>query len=328
MLLGPLDRTAKLLRTSFDVRLVHRGDVLKILGEDDAIARARPVLERALRELRRGRSVTHADIERWIDGDDASPGEVGPSSATVEGSDGDAHRVPKRSAVTARTKGQKNYLRALRANHVVFALGPAGTGKTYLAVAAAVEALRAGKYRRIVLARPAVEAGEKLGFLPGDFQAKVNPYVRPLYDALNDILDPALSRRYMENDVIEVCPLAFMRGRTLNHAFIILDEAQNTTVSQMRMFLTRMGENSQVVVTGDVTQVDLAKGVPSGLVDAIERLEGVQGLTVVRMAKEDIVRHSIVQRIVEAYETSQHTMPSPEDRLANPVHGGRRGRRR
>jgi len=180
--------------------------------------------------------------------------------------------------------------------------------------------------RRLVLTRPAVEAGEKLGFLPGDFQAKVHPYLRPIYDSIEDLLEPGTVKKYFENDLIEVCPLAFMRGRTLNNAFIILDEAQNTTITQMRMFLTRMGEGSRVVVTGDATQVDLAKNEASGLVDAVQRLERVRGIEIVRLQKEDIVRHSLVQQIVEAYESTQHTMPSPEDREANPVRGTRRKR--
>ncbi|MCB9919660.1 MAG: PhoH family protein [Planctomycetes bacterium] len=321
-LLGPLDRTAKLFHDEFGVQLVARGDILKLLGEEDDVTRARSIVERALRNLRRGHPVSHADFERWVRGDDhEEDGQKRPSPAQRV-----AMPAAKRAGVRARTDGQRNYLRALEKNTVCFAVGPAGTGKTYLAVAAAVASLREGRFQKIVLCRPAVEAGEKLGFLPGDFQAKVNPYLRPLYDALGNILDPALTQRYLENDVIEVCPLAFMRGRTLNDAFIILDEAQNTTVSQMRMFLTRMGERSQVVVTGDLTQVDLQRGTPSGLADAIRRLEGVQGLTVVRLDREDIVRHPIVQRIVDAYESSQNRMPSPEDRAANPVRGSRQKR--
>ncbi|MEZ5987942.1 MAG: PhoH family protein [Planctomycetota bacterium] len=232
--------------------------------------------------------------------------------------------MPKPAGVVPRTEGQKHYLRAMQTHDVCLVIGPAGTGKSFLAVAQAVAGLRSGSYKRIVLTRPAVEAGEKLGFLPGDFQAKVNPYLRPLYDALGDLLDPGVFRRYMEGDLIEVCPLAYMRGRTLNNAYIILDEAQNTTVSQMRMVLTRMGEGSKVVVTGDVTQVDLPQGVPSGLVDAVERLHAVKGITVVELGKADIVRHPVVQGIVEAYERSQHYRPSPEDRGHNPVRGRKR----
>ena len=297
VLLGPLDRTAKLLRARFGVQVVHRGDVLKLLGEADSVRVARGILERALAQLRCGHSVTHADVERWIDVGETieRPQEGAPVPR--------APRVPRAAGVQPRTDGQRHYLRALDSNPVVICVGPAGTGKTYLAVAAAVDALREGRFRRIILTRPAVEAGEKLGFLPGDFREKINPYLRPLYDALGDLLDPAMTSRYIENDVIEVCPFAYMRGRTLNNAFIILDEAQNTTVAQTRMLLTRMGANSQVVIAGDLTQIDLPRSVPSGLVDAVERLEGVEGLTIVRLQREDIVRHPIVQRIVDAYGT-------------------------
>jgi phosphate starvation-inducible PhoH-like protein len=184
---------------------------------------------------------------------------------------------------------------------VVFAVGPAGTGKTFLAVGAAVEAIKASQVRRIVLVRPAVEAGEKLGFLPGDFAAKVHPYLRPLYDALQDLLDARTYQRYLETEVVEVCPLAYMRGRTLNESFIILDEAQNTTVPQMLMFLTRMGEGSRVVVTGDPSQVDLPKNVRSGLHDALQRFRDVEGVGTVELTRADVVRHPVVQRILRAY---------------------------
>jgi phosphate starvation-inducible PhoH-like protein len=197
---------------------------------------------------------------------------------------------------------QHRYVRSIRARDVVFAIGPAGTGKTYLAVAEAVAALRDGRVRRIVLTRPAVEAGEKLGFLPGDFHQKINPYLRPLYDALAELLPHGDVQRYVDGDVIEIVPLAYMRGRTLKNAFIILDEGQNTTAAQMKMFLTRMGESSKVVVTGDVTQVDLPEGQPSGLLDAIRVLEAVNGLEVIRFDATDIQRHPLVQRIVDAYD--------------------------
>ena len=331
VLLGPLDRTAKLLRRSFDVALVHRGDVLKVLGEPEAIAKARPILEKALRTLRRGHPVSHSDIERWIEGRDEEREQSSNATESTSKSETKTRRrdgAPQVRDPIARSPGQRHYLRAMETNDVVFGVGPAGTGKTFLAVCAAVQALKSGRVKRIVLSRPAVEAGEKLGFLPGDFQAKVNPYLRPLYDALHSQLEPAVAQRYFESDVIEVCPLAYMRGRTLRDAFIILDEAQNTTVSQLRMFLTRMGERSKIVVTGDVTQVDLPSGTPSGLVDAVRRLTGIDGLAIVRLGRADIVRHPLVERIVEAYETSQQRMPSPEDREANPVQpkGGRRPR--
>jgi phosphate starvation-inducible PhoH-like protein len=204
----------------------------------------------------------------------------------------------------------------LRDNELVFCVGPAGTGKTYLAVAVAVAELRRGRIKKIVLARPAVEAGEKLGFLPGDLEAKINPYLRPLLDALHDLMNYEQIRRYTESDLIEIAPLAFMRGRTLNDAVIILDEGQNTTVPQMKMFLTRMGQNARVVVTGDVTQVDLPSGTVSGLADAVERLKHVAGVGMVFLDRSDIVRHPLVQAIVDAYEETETSKESG----ASPAH--------
>ncbi len=214
-----------------------------------------------------------------------------------------AIEVPNASRqIRPRTAGQARYVAAIRSHELVFAVGPAGTGKTYLAVAMAVECLRRRDIRRIVLVRPAVEAGESLGYLPGDLQAKINPYLRPLLDALHEMMDYELIKSHMERDVIEVVPLAYMRGRTLNEAFVILDEAQNTTVAQMKMFLTRMGEGSRMVVSGDVTQVDLPSTTRSGLVDAVRRLQGLRGVSIVELDESDIVRHRLVQDIVQAYE--------------------------
>ena len=204
--------------------------------------------------------------------------------------------------IRPRTEGQSRYVGAIRKSELVFAVGPAGTGKTYLAVAMAVEALKRREIRRIVLVRPAVEAGESLGFLPGDLQAKINPYLRPLLDALHEMMDYELIKSHMERDVIEVVPLAYMRGRTLNEAFVILDEAQNTSVAQMKMFLTRMGEGSKLVVSGDVTQIDLPPSTRSGLVDAVTRLRKIRGVAIVELDESDIVRHRLVQDIVRAYE--------------------------
>jgi phosphate starvation-inducible PhoH-like protein len=210
-------------------------------------------------------------------------------------------RTVRGAYIAPQTPGQRTYVDAIRRHAIVFAIGPAGTGKTYLAVAMALRDLKKGVFRRIVLARPAVEAGEKLGFLPGDFQAKVHPYLRPLYDAIGDVLDLTEMRRLLEQEILEVVPLAYMRGRTLDDAFIILDEAQNTTPKQMRMFLTRMGRNSKAVVTGDVTQIDLGEEGVSGLVHAREVLAGVGGVAFADLGREDIVRHALVQDIVDAY---------------------------
>jgi len=204
--------------------------------------------------------------------------------------------------VSAKSEGQGKYLADIDQNDIVFAIGPAGTGKTFLAVSKAVEHMKAGRVRRIVLVRPAVEAGERLGFLPGDIQAKVNPYLRPIYDSLNTFLEFGQLKRMIDADVIEICPLAYMRGRTLDEAFIILDEAQNTTSEQMKMFLTRMGRASKIVVTGDITQIDLPPGKPSGLIEVKELLKGIPGLAFAYLSKADIVRHPLVQRIVDAYE--------------------------
>ena len=204
--------------------------------------------------------------------------------------------------VSAKSEGQGKYLSDIDQNDIVFAIGPAGTGKTFLAVSKAVEHMKAGRVRRIVLVRPAVEAGERLGFLPGDIQAKVNPYLRPIYDSLNTFLEFGQLKRMIDADVIEICPLAYMRGRTLDEAFIILDEAQNTTSEQMKMFLTRMGRASKIVVTGDITQIDLPPGKPSGLIEVKDLLKGIPGLAFAYLSKADIVRHPLVQRIVDAYE--------------------------
>jgi phosphate starvation-inducible PhoH-like protein len=215
------------------------------------------------------------------------------------------------SRVRAMTAGQREYIDSIRGSEVVFATGPAGSGKTYLAVAMAIEALSKRIVHRLILVRPAVEAGEHLGFLPGDLREKVNPYLRPLYDALNDMLMPEQVLRLTEKGVIEIAPLAFMRGRTLNNAFVILDEAQNTTAKQMKMFLTRLGRSSRTVVTGDVTQVDLPDGSPSGLAHAQRILKDVEGVSFVRLEKTDIVRHPLVQRIVDAYDAAEAEKESP-----------------
>jgi phosphate starvation-inducible protein PhoH and related proteins len=295
-LLGKRDRNAKLLRDLYEVKVTSRNGVLKITGEEDGVRDAARAIHAALERLRSREDASDDEIEsilRRIRED--GRGEKPPADAKTDG--GSFEGI----GIRPRTPGQQRYVEALRDSEIVVAIGPAGTGKTYLAVAMAVQCLRHGRVRRIVLARPAVEAGEKLGFLPGDLQAKVNPYLRPLYDALNDILEFGQLRRYMEREIVEIVPLAYMRGRTLDHSFIILDEAQNTTPKQMKMFLTRMGRESRIVVTGDVTQIDLPEPTESGLVHAQRVLAKVRGLDFVFLDREDIVRHPLVQRIVDAY---------------------------
>ena len=295
-LLGPLDSNARLVRDAFGVSVLLRNGSLRLSGPPYQINMVRQVFEDCLKRLRKGQTLTTAHISEQL----RSVGEKAGGSVPLPPPDG-GQRGNGTKTVKPRSPGQKRYLQAIADFDVVFSIGPAGTGKTYLAVAAAVEAVKRGEARRIVLVRPVVEAGEKLGFLPGDYQATVDPYMRPLYDALHDLLDAGLRLRYLESDVIEVCPLAYMRGRTLNQSFVILDEAQNTTVPQMLMFLSRLGEGSKMVVTGDPSQVDLPHNVRSGLHDAVQRLEKVPGIKVARLRPEDIVRHEVVHRILKAY---------------------------
>jgi phosphate starvation-inducible PhoH-like protein len=286
MLLGPYDRTARLIHERHGVTLVSRGGLLRLVGDRERIAAVRVILDDVLGRLRGGQEVDPASIEERV-------------LAAAE--DGREEEAPSPMRVKPRTPGQQRYVEAIRSHGITFAIGPAGTGKTFLAVAMAVEALQRGEFRRLALARPAVEAGERLGYLPGGYQEKVNPYLRPLYDALNDLLEPGRLRRYLDHDIVEVVPLAYMRGRTLNNAFVILDEGQNTTPRQMQMFLTRMGERSKIVVTGDVTQTDLPERSVSGLVDAWKRLGKLEGVGFVELTRADIVRHPLVQAIVDAY---------------------------
>jgi len=289
--LGSRDQNVRLVREVLGVRLIPRERTLQIEGTEEQVHTAQRVFEQ-LRQMGQQGPVSLADVRTVLD-----LVRSGGSELATEGSPALGVRN-----VRPRTDGQAYYVRAMQENPVVLCIGPAGTGKTYLAVAMAVHCLKTGNAKRIVLARPAVEAGERLGYLPGDIAAKVNPFLRPLLDALEDMIDPERVRRYMENDVIEICPLAYMRGRTLNQAVIILDEGQNATVAQMRMFLTRMGLGSKIIVTGDITQVDLPKSQPSGLIDAIQRLRGIEGIAIVELGQKDIVRHPLVQKIVHAYE--------------------------
>jgi phosphate starvation-inducible PhoH-like protein len=294
-LLGHGDRHLAQIEQAFGVNLRCKGNIIQIEGLDAVrIGMAQNALTGLWKRLRRGETIGAGDVAAMIRISDAE-------DPRLPLSDIPAIRT-RRGAVTARSPGQAEYMEALARHEMVFGLGPAGTGKTYLAVAQAVAMLLSGKVDRIILSRPAVEAGERLGFLPGDLKEKVDPYLRPLYDALNDMLPGDQLAKRMERGEIEVAPLAFMRGRTLSHAFAILDEAQNTTPVQMKMFLTRMGEGTRMVIAGDLTQVDLPTGTRSGLRDALETLEGVQGIGACRLTNRDVVRHPLVSRIVEAYD--------------------------
>ncbi len=305
---GSRDQFLRQVRDAFGVKVVARHGELRVEGETGRIELARLVFEDLKGWHRRRRTASAGDVADLIE-----------SRSRVESDDSNGSLTEIREGnkvVRARTEGQGRYLAALRDYELVFCVGPAGTGKTYLAVAMAVAALRKGKIKKIVLVRPAVEAGEHLGFLPGDLEAKINPYLRPLLDALHDLMDYDQIRRYMGNDLIEIAPLAYMRGRTLNDAFIILDEGQNATVPQMKMFLTRMGQNARIVVTGDTSQVDLPTDTISGLADAVRRLQGVPGIGVATLDRSDIVRHPLVQAIVNAYEETEparrvESEPSP-----------------
>jgi phosphate starvation-inducible PhoH-like protein len=299
-LFGAQDRYLRRVRDVVGVDVVVRGDEIRLHGDDEQIRRGMEVFTTLHKYVEQKGHLPESEVERVLAGQLADTGAEGSVTEPAAVPSIDVYEKAKK--VRPRTPGQADYVRTVRESDLTFCIGPAGCGKTYLAVAMAINALRSETVRKIVLVRPAVEAGEKLGFLPGDLLAKVNPYLRPLLDALHDILDYEQVKRYMEHDVVEIVPLAFMRGRTLNQTFIILDEGQNTTVTQMKMFLTRMGEGSKIVVTGDVTQLDLPQNVTSGMVDAVDRLGHVDGVGVVRLGGRDIVRHRLVREIVRAYE--------------------------
>ncbi|MBC7835748.1 MAG: PhoH family protein [Phycisphaerales bacterium] len=315
-MLGLGDRNLKIIREALGVKVSAREGVVRVSGEQEPVSAARGVLERLGVAAERNEPLSSQEVLDLIGR--AMSGELRvPSAKPIGGTGGNGFDDADREygpawdrtldvyaagqPLRARTPNQQVYLDAIRDHDLVFGIGPAGTGKTYLAVAAAVHLLKADRVRKVILARPAVEAGEKLGFLPGDLQAKVNPYLRPLFDALHDMMDFPTIKRFMLNDVVEVVPLAYMRGRTLNNAVIILDEAQNTTKGQMQMFLTRMGRGSKMIITGDTTQIDLPDPTQSGLIDAARLLSRVKGIGFVTLDERDIVRHHLVQRIVEAY---------------------------
>lgn len=304
---GTADRNLKMLREALGVKIIARDDEVRISGEPDAVIVVRNVMERLGRTGRSGDAPSRQQVLEVIADEvsrERSGGRAPPRTELGAGPlswDGDLQVFVDGRRVEARTANQRAYLAAIRTHDLTFGIGPAGTGKTYLAVAAAVHLLQSERARKLVLVRPAVEAGEKLGFLPGDIVEKVNPYLRPLLDALHDMLDYSTIRRYLSGDVVEIAPLAFMRGRTLNGSVILLDEAQNTTAGQMKMFLTRMGHGSKMIVTGDVTQIDLENPTQSGLIDAARRLRRVPGVGFVTLDRTDVVRHPLVQRIVQAY---------------------------
>ncbi len=297
-LFGARDQHLRTLRRLFEVSITHRQGQIRVTGEPDAVQQTTRVLEKLRHLSRRKGVISPLDVQAAA-AEEGVSGEGEMTSLSLAGNVEIRHAKRK---VLPRTEGQARYVEMIRQHDLTIAIGPAGTGKTFLAVATAIEALKAGQVRKIVLVRPAVEAGENLGFLPGDLRAKLNPYMRPLMDSLNDMVDFDQVRSLMEQEIIEVVPLAYMRGRTLNDAFIILDEAQNATVAQMKMFLTRMGQSSKMVVSGDTSQQDLSYGVTSGLADAVRRLSNIDSVAIVRLEKTDIVRHRLVQRIVEAYE--------------------------
>ncbi len=314
-LFGPQDQYLKMIRNHYGVAITHRDGKLKIVGDEEAVRNATRLMESLHHRAQQSGGLSVQDVQAALGGSGnaqlsplaevAAPSDAAPASGrsnTGRSSVVEVNLPHLHRKIKPKTEGQAAYIKAIRDHDLTLCRGPAGCGKTYLAVALAVEALKSRTIQKIVLVRPAVEAGESLGFLPGDLQAKLNPYLRPLLDGLNEMLDYDQVKYLMEHDVIEVIPLAYMRGRTLNGAFIILDEAQNTTSAQMKMFLTRMGEHSKIVVSGDVTQVDLPGGVTSGLRDAWHRLSGLRGVSFVSLTAADIVRHRLVQEIVNRYE--------------------------
>src|SRR5919201_6830280 len=302
-LLGTRDENLHLLEDGLNVSIDLKSDYIEIEGAPRDVVRAEQVFSDYEQLRRSGFNFQNGDLSsmlRIVAGD--------PTTSLRSLAEAGRQRSLGRRSIQPKSMNQRRYLEAIEANDMVFGIGPAGTGKTYLAVAMAVSALVSKQVNRIVLARPAVEAGERLGFLPGTLQEKVDPYLRPLYDALYDMIDTERMEKMLERNVIEIAPIAFMRGRTLNDSFVILDEAQNTTPEQMKMFVTRLGFNSKMVVNGDITQIDLPPGKRSGLIDATEVMKGVEGISFVQFDERDVVRHTLVQRIVKAYERYNETV--------------------
>lgn len=299
-LFGSFDENVRIIEKEFSVDILNRGSALKVCGDIENVSKAVKAIEGLIMLLNKGEALNEQNVRYCIslvnDGNDDKLSSIASDCICI---------TMAGKPVKPKTLGQKKYVDTISKNTIVFGVGPAGTGKTYLAVAMAVKAFRAKEINRIILTRPAVEAGEKLGFLPGDLQQKVDPYLRPLYDALFDMLGADNFQKYQEKGSIEVAPLAYMRGRTLDDSFIILDEAQNTTPEQMKMFLTRLGFNSKIVVTGDITQIDLPDGKKSGLKEAVRILKGIDDIETVRFSEKDVVRHRLVQDIIKAYEKTE-----------------------
>ncbi|MBQ9242648.1 MAG: PhoH family protein [Proteobacteria bacterium] len=298
LLFGSRESNLRFLETELEIEIKSDGNMLRLTGSGDALAAAQNALVTLYEIAKTNREVTVSEFSEQLQYQKGSQGSENTRDVICMTSD--------KRPIRAKTENQRQYVEAIRRDDIVFGVGPAGTGKTYLAMALAVDALLRKKVKRIILVRPAVEAGERLGFLPGDMAEKVNPYLRPLFDALYDMVDVDRAQHWISQGAIEVAPLAFMRGRTLNSAFIILDEAQNTTQEQMKMFLTRMGFGSKAIITGDLTQTDLADGIRSGLAQAVEILQDVEGIAIVKLTEKDIVRHPLVQKIVCAYENARN----------------------
>jgi len=319
-LLGLNDSNLEIIERCFDATVVVRGDMITLRGAANEVDQLERIFKELLFLLKKNGSLTTSDVETVIDlvtanGEPAVPKTLA-SGLTTDELD-NVILFTKNQIIRAKTPGQREYLHRIRSNDIVFAIGPAGTGKTYLAVAFAVASLKNNEITKIVLTRPAVEAGESLGFLPGDLKEKIDPYLRPLYDALDDMIPAEKLRGYIEKRVIEIAPLAYMRGRTLNNAFVILDEAQNSSAMQMKMFLTRLGPNSRAIVTGDVTQIDLPSKQSSGLVQIQEVLRDVEGIAFVYFDKQDVVRHRLVKDIIDAYEKFHNGAPQAGDEASS-----------
>ncbi|NIT36095.1 MAG: AAA family ATPase [candidate division Zixibacteria bacterium] len=314
---GSGDQNLKRAEAMFGVQIVARGNELVIRGDEEAVDRVADLFERVLESCEGAPEAAGSQINYALDALREDP------EAELEELLAEAIPVPsRRRFIRPRTAGQRVYARSIRDHTIIFAIGPAGTGKTYIAMAMAVDMLMREEVRRLVLVRPAVEAGEKLGYLPGDFTEKVAPYLRPLYDALHDMMDFDRAMRLVERGIVEVVPLAYMRGRTLNESFVVLDEAQNTTYEQMKMFLTRLGFGSKAVVTGDITQIDLDENVRSGLVEVQDILKGIDGTDFVYLTRRDVVRHPIIQRVVDAYDN--YEAKHRADRRASAARAGKR----